>query len=122
MDENSIYESVCVRLGLFSVDAQSGEITVTADAKTAVIIQQIVSKAVADCTRRRGYPSAYTEEMIAADIVQFESVAVDLSIYDYNKMGAEGESSHNENGTYRSYDTRQSVLRQILPLTKVVTK
>ena len=120
MDENSIYESVCVRLGLFSVDAQSGEITVKADAKTAVIIQQIVSKAVADCTRRRGYPSAYTEEMIAADIVQFESVAVDLSIYDYNKMGAEGESSHNENGTYRSYDTRQSVLRQILPLTKVV--
>lgn len=120
MDENSIYESVCVRLGLFSVDSVSGGITVTADAKTAVILQQIVSKAVADCTRRRGYPAAYTAEMIAADIVQFESVAVDLSIYDYNKMGAEGESTHNENGTYRSYDTRQSVLRQILPLTKVV--
>lgn len=121
MDENSIYESVCVRLGLFSVDAQSGDITVTADAKTAVILQQIVSKAVADCTRRRGYPSAYTAEMIAADVLNYESVAVDLSIYDYNKMGAEGESTHNENGTYRSYDTRQSVLRRILPITKVVS-
>lgn len=122
MDENSIYERVCVRLGLFSVDEATGDITVTADARTAVRLKQIISKAVADCTRRRGYPSAYTEEMIAADLLKFESVAVDLSIYDYNKMGAEGESSHNENGTYRSYDTRQSVLRQILPLTKVVTK
>lgn len=121
MDENSIYESVCVRLGLFSVDSESGGITVTADAKTAVILSQIVSKAIADCTRRRGYPSTYTEDMIAADLPQFESVAVDLSVYDYNKMGAEGESTHNENGTYRSYDTRQSVLRQILPVTRVVS-
>lgn len=121
MDENSIYEAVCVRLGLFSVDSETGDITVTADAKTAVILHGIVAKAMIDCKRRRNYPGTYTEDMVAADEVGLESTAIDLAIYDYNKMGAEGESSHNENGTYRSYDTRQSILRQILPITRVVT-
>ena len=121
MDENSIYQAVCIRLGLFSVDSETEEITVTADAKTAVILHGIVAKAMIDCRKRRGYPGTYTEDMVATDEVNLESTAIDLAIYDYNKMGAEGESTHNENGTYRSYDTRQSILRQILPITRVVS-
>ena len=41
----------------------------------------------------------------------------------YNKIGAENEIAHSENGIYRSYESSwisESLLQEVTPLTKVV--
>lgn len=119
MDENVIFEQACIRLGLFSVD-DGGNVLITASPKDAMILREMVRKAVADCRERRSYPKAYTDEMVSEDLANYSDTALEVVIYDWNKQGAEGESSHNENSTYRSYESRRSIVRQIKPITKVV--
>jgi len=53
------------------------------------------------------------------DIVesQYESIVVDLAVSTYNKMGAEGEIGHSENGVNRTYESSEypsSLLARIL--------
>ena len=119
MDEDTIYRQACIRLGMFSVD--DGEVVVTASAKDEVILREFVRKAISDCRERRSYPSSYTDEMVSADLANYSDTALEVVIYDWNKQGAEGESSHNENSTYRSFESRRSIVRQIKPITKVVS-
>jgi hypothetical protein len=49
---------------------------------------------------------------------RYETKAVEIAVYLYNKQGAEGEITHNENGmnrTYESADVPPSMLRGIVP-------
>lgn len=49
---------------------------------------------------------------------RYETKAVEIAVYLYNKQGAEGEVAHNENGmnrTYESADVPPSMLRGIVP-------
>jgi hypothetical protein len=48
---------------------------------------------------------------------------VEIAVYLYSKMGAEGQTAHSENGISRSYesaDIPDSMLRDIVPLVKVI--
>lgn len=49
---------------------------------------------------------------------RYETKAVEIAVYLYNKQGAEGEITHNENGmnrTYESSDVPASLMRGIVP-------
>lgn len=49
---------------------------------------------------------------------EYEALQVDAAVYMLNKRGAEGETSHNENGISRGYedaDLPSSMLRGIVP-------
>lgn len=51
---------------------------------------------------------------------KYDGVHVEVAAYMLNKRGAEGETSHNENGVSRSYesgDIPASLLRRITPMT-----
>lgn len=53
---------------------------------------------------------------------KYEMVQVEAAVYLLNKRGAEGETSHSENGISRSYengDLPESMLRQITPMAGV---
>lgn len=55
---------------------------------------------------------------------QYERVQISIALELYSKMGAEGETSHNENGISRTYeagDISPSLLKQILPMCAGVT-
>ena len=48
----------------------------------------------------------------------YEKLLCDIAVYLFNKRGAEGEISHNENGinrTYESADVPDSVLKRVVP-------
>lgn len=54
---------------------------------------------------------------------QYDYLQVEIAAYMLNKRGAEGQTSHNENGISRSYedgDVPPSLMRQITPFAGVV--
>lgn len=51
---------------------------------------------------------------------KYENVQLDLALYMYNLRGAEGETSHSENGIGRSFISEEEILRVIKPYAKVV--
>ena len=55
---------------------------------------------------------------------RYESRLVEIAAYLYNKRGAEGETSHNENGISRSYENGSipdSMLSDIIPYGSVIS-
>lgn len=54
---------------------------------------------------------------------RYELKQVEIAMYLYNKRGAEGETSHNENGVSRSYesaDVPESMMRSVTPFVGVL--
>lgn len=55
---------------------------------------------------------------------RYESRQVEIAAYLYNKRGAEGETSHNENGISRTYENGSipdSMLSDIIPYGSVIS-
>lgn len=54
---------------------------------------------------------------------RYELKQVEIAMYLYNKRGAEGETSHNENGvsrTYESADVPESMMNGVVPFVGVL--
>lgn len=53
---------------------------------------------------------------------KYQLIQLEIATYLYNKRGAEGQTSHNENGINRGYESASvpdSMLKRIVPLAKV---
>ena len=79
-------------------------------------LKQKVLNAIREVKRARKYPSNYTDNMINKDLYNYYSNIRNISLYDYNKMGAEFEQSHNENSVSRSWKDRDKLFNGVLPL------
>ena len=56
---------------------------------------------------------------------KYTQKTLEIAIYLYNKQGAEGETTHKENGIDRTYESAgvpASMLREIIPFVGVVAK
>lgn len=68
----------------------------------------------------RGYEfSGMTDEEIEADIPRYYTQCMNVSRYDYNQLGAEGEDTHTENGISRKYIERGRLWAGVVPFAKV---
>ncbi len=68
----------------------------------------------------RAYPFDNTQRNVPE---RYESNQIQIAAYLLNKRGAEGETSHNENGisrTYESADIPESMLSKIIPFVGVI--
>ena len=70
----------------------------------------------------RDYPENYTEEMIEADMQRFYSNIRNLTLYDYNQIGEEFQSSNNMNEVHKSYIDRNELFTGINKLTRTSRK
>lgn len=59
------------------------------------------------------YPFGYDEGMVIPP--RYERLQIKLAIELYSQRGAEGQISHSENGTSRSWPTVSRILAQIMP-------
>lgn len=84
----------------------------------ADVLTQKVVNAIREVKKARKYPAYYTEEQITKDLYDFYSNARNIALYDYNKMGAEFELSHNENSVSRSFVDRNSLFSGIVALSR----
>ena len=64
--------------------------------------------------------TSYTEKEIEKDLYEnYYSVVKDLALYYWNKIGAEFENSHIENGVSRTYIKEAEILRDVAPFVKI---
>lgn len=113
MDENMIVDLQSELIADLTLELQ-GEETFN----DSVLTQKVVN-AIREVKRARKYPSYYTDERIKKDLYEYYSAIRAVAQYDYNLVGAEGETSHSENGTSRSYVKRQELFADVLPLAKL---
>ena len=88
------------------------ELNLTKESDKAAMLVK-VKNAVWEVKNRRSYPSHFTEEGIQKDLATLYSNIRGLALYDYNQIGAEGQSAHSENGTSRKWKDREDCLKGV---------
>lgn len=83
-------------------------------------LEELIYQAEQDVRLYRNYPDNYTEEMIEKDMKKFDSIIVNLALYDYNQEGGEFQISSSENGTSRSWIDRDKILVKVTPFVQIL--
>ena len=82
------------------------------------VLTQKVINAIREVKKARKYPSYYTDEQIDKDLYEYYSNIRNIALYDFNKIGAEFEESHNENSINRNWVERNKLFNGVLPLAR----
>lgn len=85
----------------------------------AKVLQSKIVGAIREVKTERKYPYYYTSSQIEKDLYGFYSNIRNIALYDYNRVGAEFEKSHNENSVSRTFEDREKLFCGVLPLTKL---
>lgn len=59
------------------------------------------------------YPFGYAEDTVIPP--RYERLQIKLAVELYSQRGAEGQTSHSENGTSRTWSDKNRILAQIVP-------
>lgn len=81
------------------------------------LLNELLLRAEDAIKRKRRTPPELPMEL------QYATLQLEIAQFLYNKMGAEGEKSHNENGINRTYENAHipdSMLDTVTPLGRVV--
>lgn len=119
MAEYTTLEQVKIRLKQFHIDSESSDV-VFDHLEENPLLQQLISQAEADIRAKRMYPESYTEEKIAADMKKFQSVVVNLVVYDRSQAGENFMASYSENGVSRTWRDREDLFVGVFPFAKVL--
>lgn len=123
MAEYTTLEQVKIRLKQFHIDSKSDSESsevVFDHLEENPLLEQLISQAEADIRAKRMYPESYTEEKIAADMKKFQSVVVNLVVYDRSQAGENFMASYSENGVSRTWRDREKLFVGVFPFAKVL--
>lgn len=124
--EYTILAQVKIRLKQFHIETITNEDDTTKDVvvfdnkEDDLLIEQLIKQATEDVKARRNYPDSYTDEMITEDLKKFESVIVNLAVYDHSQAGEAFMASYNENGVNRTWKDRDSLFVGVFPFVKML--
>lgn len=124
--EYTTLEQVKIRLKQFHIDTVKNDDDTTSDVvvfdrkENNPIIEQLIKQATEDVKARRNYPDSYTDEMITEDLKKFESVIVNLAVYDHSQAGEAFMSSYTENGVSRNWKEREDLFVGVYPFVKIL--
>ena len=96
------------------------ELSVSDENFNETLLLSKVRNAMREVKRARNYPKTYSESQIEQDMYDYFSNIRNIALYDYNQIGAEGQSSSGENGTSRSYVDRDKYFFGICPFARVL--
>ena len=123
MAEYTTLEQVKIRLKQFHIDSKSDSESskvVFDHLEENPLLEQLIIQAEADIRAKRMYPESYTEEKIAADMKKFQSVVVNLVVYDRSQAGENFMASYSENGVSRTWRDREDLFVGVFPFAKVL--
>lgn len=88
----------------------------------AVALNAKVKLAILDVMGKREYENShYTDDKILNELgVRYYSTITRLALYDYNQIGAEGQTQHSENSVNRSWQERNKILSDVHPFVKIL--
>ena len=119
-------EQVKIRLKQFHIETIENEDNTTSDVvvfdekENNPLIEQLIRQAKEDVISKRCYPSNYTEKQIDDDLKRYESVIVNLAVYDYSQAGERFMESYGENGISRKWKERDSLFVGVFPFANVL--
>lgn len=64
----------------------------------------------------RKYPKSYTEAMIERDMENYYSQVKDIAMFDFNQIGAEGQTQYSQDGVSVHYVDRDKLFYGVLPI------
>lgn len=80
-----------------------------------------IKLAVREIISKRNYSAtSWNDEKKLEDLYTLYATISNLARFDYNQLGAEGESAHSENGVSRTYVSRDSLLKDVHAFVKVI--
>lgn len=82
------------------------------DTDTKEVLEGVLSTAGALILNRM-YPFGYDENMTVPP--RYEQIQIQLAVELYTQRGAEGQSSHSENGISRSWPEKNRLLSMVMP-------
>lgn len=82
----------------------------------ATLLTSKVNNAYREVQAARKYPPSYTATMIEADMEKYYTQVRSIALFDYNQIGAEGQSSYNQDGVSVSYVDRNKLFHGVLPI------
>lgn len=119
MAEYTTLEQVKIRLKQFHIDEKTFKV-VFDGLEDNPLIEQLISQAKADIVAKRMYPDSYTDEKIAEDLKRFESVIVNVVVYDHSQAGENFMANYSENGVSRTWRDREELFVGVFPFAKVL--
>ena len=84
----------------------------------AAILALKVSNAYREVRAARNYPKSYSEDRITEDMLNFYSNIRAIAMYDYNKIGAEGQSQYSADGESIHYLDRNKLFNGVIPIAR----
>ena len=100
---------------------QAVSLLIAPDTANTDLLELLVKQAETIILNKR-YPFGASENAIVP--AQYEQVQIRIAVELYSKMGAEGQTSHKENGIDRAWESAEvspSLLKQIVPVCGSVT-
>ena len=90
----------------------------------AIALNAKVKLAILDVMGKREYENShYTDKEILSELgVRYYSTITRLALYDYNQIGAEGQSQHSENSINRSWIERNKILSDVHQFVKILRR
>lgn len=92
------------------------EVLISPDTASTELLEHLLWQAEGIVLNRR-YPFGTPEGATVTSA--YEHIQIQIAVELYSKMGAEGQTGHNENGVNRSYeaaDVSPSLLKRIVPV------
>lgn len=83
------------------------------------VIEMKVKDAVREVKRERDYPEYYTDAMILSDLERLYPNIKAKAVYKGNLIGAEYQSSSNENGISRVWVEYERLSNGIIPISRI---
>lgn len=80
-----------------------------------ILLQRAIRKV---CGKR--YPFGYTEAEKETAVVRYRDTVFAAAVYYWAKQGADGESSHSENGISRAYEKEDDIYFDVVPMAKIL--
>ena len=126
MEEYTTLEQVKIRLKQFHIETVENEDNTESDVvvfdskEDNLLLEQLIKQATKDVIAKRCYPQSYTQEQIDNDLKCYESVIVNLVVYDRSQAGENYMACYSENGVSRSWKDRDSLFVGVYPFVKAL--
>lgn len=126
MEEYTTLEQVKIRLKQFHIETVENEDNTESDVvvfdskEDNLLLEQLIKQTTKDIIAKRCYPQSYTQEQIDNDLKSYESVIVNLVVYDRSQAGENYMASYSENGVSRSWKDRDSLFVGVYPFVKAL--
>lgn len=93
------------------------ELQITEGSKfNATLLASKVNGAYRDVKTARNYPPSFTAQRIESDMEKYYSQVKAIALFDYNQIGAEGQTSYNQDGVSVNYVDRNKLFYGVLPI------